>query len=78
MPGKPKKESPAQGRAEEHLQCVRLKVLRRLSDGRRRCREESANERHAQNRHVVRKTKVISFQDPFPEPRRARATKPDQ
>ena len=29
MPGKPKKESPAQGRAEEHLQCVRLKVLRR-------------------------------------------------
>jgi hypothetical protein len=41
-------------------------------------REESANERHAQNRHVVRKTKVISFQDPFPEPRRARATKPDQ
>ena len=29
MPGKPKKESPAQGQAEEHLQSVRLKVLRR-------------------------------------------------
>ena len=29
MPGKPKKESPAQGRAEEHLQSVGLKVLRR-------------------------------------------------